>query len=70
MTAVRVVHVPGRTPYARKLSSTSIRVLNATRCDGLDVPRDATLSWLLEQRPGISSMSCTFITWTSSPSIS
>jgi len=51
VTAVRVVHVPGRTPYARKLRSTSIRVLNATDCDGLDVPRDTTLSWLLEQQP-------------------
>ncbi len=51
MTRIRVVHVPGRTPYALKLHDDGIQVLNGTMVDGLMVPRDATLSWLLEHRP-------------------
>lgn len=51
MTAIRVVHVPGRTPYARKLHGRNMQVLNDTSMDGLAVPRDATLAWLLEHRP-------------------
>jgi glycosyltransferase involved in cell wall biosynthesis len=51
LTAIRVVHVPGRTPYARKLHDERIQVLNGTSVDGLTVPRDATLAWLLEHRP-------------------
>lgn len=51
MTAIRVLHVPGRTPYARKLCDETIQILNATTVDGLAVPRDATLAWLLEHRP-------------------
>ncbi|MGH3622456.1 MAG: hypothetical protein ACRDQ5_11800, partial [Sciscionella sp.] len=51
MTAVRVVHVPGRTPYARKLRGNDIQILNGTTVYGLAVPRDATLAWLLEHRP-------------------
>lgn len=51
VTAIRVVHVPGRTPYARKLRDQVMQILNLTSVDGLDVPRDATLAWLLEHRP-------------------
>jgi hypothetical protein len=51
VTAIRVVHVPGRTPYARKLHDETIQVLNETTVDGIVVPRDATLAWLLEHRP-------------------
>lgn len=51
MSAIRVVHVPGRTPYARKLHDEGIRVLNGTAADGLVMPRDVTLAWLLEHRP-------------------
>lgn len=51
MTAVRVVHVPGRTPYARKLHSDDIQILNGRTVHGLALPRDPTLSWLLEHRP-------------------
>jgi glycosyltransferase involved in cell wall biosynthesis len=51
VTAIRVVHIPGRTPYARKLHDDGIQVLNGTTMDGLPVPRDATLTWLLEHRP-------------------
>jgi glycosyltransferase involved in cell wall biosynthesis len=51
MTPIRVLHVPARTPYARKLRDEGIRILNETTVDGLAVPRDATLAWLLEHRP-------------------
>lgn len=51
MTAIRVLHVPGRTPYARKLRDEEIQILNDTTVDGLTVPRDPTLAWLLERRP-------------------
>lgn len=51
MTPIRVVHVPGRTPYARKLHDAGIQILNGTTVEGLAVPRDATLSWLLAHRP-------------------
>lgn len=51
MTEVRVLHVPARTPYARKLRDDRVRILNGTRVDGLLVPRDATLAWLLAHRP-------------------
>jgi glycosyltransferase involved in cell wall biosynthesis len=48
---LRVVHVPGRTPYARKLRNAAIRVINDTAADGLGVPRDLTLAWLLDHQP-------------------
>lgn len=51
MTAIRVVHIPGRTPYARKLIGQGIQMLNETTVDELAVPQDATLAWLLDQRP-------------------
>jgi glycosyltransferase involved in cell wall biosynthesis len=51
VTEIRVLHVPGRTPYARKLHGDGIRVLNGATASGLTVPRDATLAWLLGQRP-------------------
>lgn len=49
--ALRVLHIPGRTPYARKLRDEDIQILNNTIVDGLAVPRDATLAWLLAHRP-------------------
>lgn len=51
MTSIRVVHVPGRTQYARKLRDARMHILNDTVANGLDVPRDVTLTWLLEHRP-------------------
>lgn len=52
MAPTRVVHVPGRTPYARKLRCLeTIQPLNGTSVSGLDVPRDATLAWLLRNNP-------------------
>lgn len=49
--AIQVVHVPARTPYARKLHDQTMQILNDTKVNDLDVPRDATLGWLLEHRP-------------------
>jgi glycosyltransferase involved in cell wall biosynthesis len=51
VTVTRVVHVPGRTPYAQKLHDDRVQVLNGARLDGLTVPYDVTQSWLLEHRP-------------------
>jgi glycosyltransferase involved in cell wall biosynthesis len=48
---IRVVHVPGRTPYARKLQDDQVRVLNDSKLGHLVVPRDVTLDWLLKRRP-------------------
>jgi|GEM_PF-1697530 len=52
MNALRVLHVPGRTPYARKIRSERFRIVNETVTpQGLAVPRDASLQWLLAHRP-------------------
>jgi len=51
VTPIRVVHVPGRTQYARKLRGSRMHMLNDTIANGFDVPRDVTLTWLLEHRP-------------------
>jgi glycosyltransferase involved in cell wall biosynthesis len=51
LTAIRVAHVPGRTPYARKLHDERIQILNGTAVGGVTVPYDLTLSWLLDHRP-------------------
>ncbi|HUY52303.1 MAG TPA: glycosyltransferase [Streptosporangiaceae bacterium] len=53
MTAkLKVVHVTARTPYARKLQSPAIMILNSADIDPVGrVPRDVTLGWLLERRP-------------------
>lgn len=50
--AFRVVHLPARTPYARKLHSHNIEIVNNAATDsGNIVPRDVTAAWLLEHRP-------------------
>jgi hypothetical protein len=51
MPATRVVHIPARTPYARKLRSDQVNTVNETAIGGVVVPRDATLRWLLQHRP-------------------
>lgn len=48
----RVVHAPARTPYARKLTSEHVEIVNGTSPHGAEaVPRDMSLRWLLEHRP-------------------
>lgn len=44
VTPIRVVHVPGRTQYARKLHDSRMHILNDASANGLDVPRDVTLT--------------------------
>jgi glycosyltransferase involved in cell wall biosynthesis len=51
VTAIRVAHVPGRTPYARKLHDDDVKIVNDTTVGDLVVPRDLTLTWLLAHRP-------------------
>lgn len=48
---MKVAHVPGRTPYARKLSGGSIEIVNDRSVEGCDFPRDVTLAWLMKRRP-------------------
>jgi hypothetical protein len=51
-TRIKVVHVPARTPYARKLANDGIEVLNEKPMEGHGVvPRDVTFEWLLDHRP-------------------
>jgi glycosyltransferase involved in cell wall biosynthesis len=47
--ALRALHIPGRTPYARKLCGPTFAGVNGTADQGLAVPRDATLPWLNRQ---------------------
>lgn len=47
---IRVAHLPGRTPYARKLHDDDIKIINETRLpSGEPVPRDVSFGWLLSQ---------------------
>lgn len=49
---IRVVHAPARTPYARKLTSEHVAIVNGTALLGEEVvPRDMSLRWLLDHRP-------------------
>ncbi len=50
--AVRVVHLPARTPYAWKLQGPDFRIINTTVIDdGSVVPAAVTAEWLLRHRP-------------------
>ncbi|MDF9803590.1 hypothetical protein M2436_002137 [Streptomyces sp. HB372] len=49
---LRVVHLPARTPYARKLHGPDFHPLNTTEIrPGVTVPADVTASWLLDHTP-------------------
>lgn len=49
---IKVVHIPARTPYARKLSSEQVKILNGTSVPGKGaLPRDLTLRDMLNRRP-------------------
>ena len=57
-SGLRVVHLPARTPYARKLNGAGIHALNAYSATelpeispGVTVPPDVTASWLLSRTP-------------------
>ncbi|SDX97388.1 hypothetical protein SAMN05216215_101816 [Saccharopolyspora shandongensis] len=50
--AMRVVHLPARTPYVWKLHDQRFQIINNTTIDdGSIVPPDVTAAWLLEHRP-------------------
>lgn len=47
---IRVVHLPARTPYARKLVGPGLSIVNGSRVgSGVVVPRDASFGWLARQ---------------------
>jgi hypothetical protein len=50
---IKVVHAPARTPYARKLTSGQVQIVNDSAVlNGSElVPRDMSLRWLWEHRP-------------------
>ena len=47
--AIRVLHVPGRTPYSRKLRGPGVAIVNETTSAGVSVPRDASFDWINRQ---------------------
>ena len=49
--ALRVVHLPARTPYVRKITSDDYSILNGTNTEHGVVPAAVTASWLLDRRP-------------------
>ena len=51
MSPLRIVHIPGRTPYARKLRGDDIYIVNGTTSGEFAVPEDVTLAWLMDRWP-------------------
>jgi len=49
--ALRVVHLPARTPYVRKISSDAYSILNGANTGHGVVPAAVTAGWLLDRRP-------------------
>lgn len=49
--AIRVVHLPARTPYVRKITSIEICLLNGTPTSHGVVPQSVSAAWLLQRRP-------------------
>ncbi len=49
--ALRVVHLPARTPYVRKITSEDYLILNGANTEHGVVPTAVTASWLLDRRP-------------------
>lgn len=48
---MRILHLPARTPYVRKLHGPDFRILNDTIEDGYRIPAATSCAWLLERRP-------------------
>lgn len=49
---LRIVHLPARTPYVRKLSASTFRIVNGSPLDsGEVVPSDVSAQWMLDRRP-------------------
>lgn len=49
--ALRVVHLPARTPYVRKIVSAEFSILNGTNSEHGIVPEAVSAQWLLDRRP-------------------
>lgn len=49
--ALRVVHLPARTPYVRKIVSADFAILNGATTEHGVVPTAVTADWLLDRRP-------------------
>lgn len=49
--ALRVVHLPARTPYVRKIVSDNFSILNGVNAGHGIVPSAVTAAWLLDRRP-------------------
>lgn len=49
--AFRVVHLPARTPYVRKIAAGEFTILNGTVTGRGTVPAAVTASWVLDRRP-------------------
>ncbi len=49
--ALRVVHLPARTPYVRKIVSADFAILNGASTEHCVVPAAVTAEWLLDRRP-------------------
>lgn len=48
---LRVVHLPARTPYVRKIVSERFSIVNGTTTEHGNVPAAVTANWLLDRRP-------------------
>lgn len=48
---LRVVHLPARTPYVRKIASGDFSILNGTNTEHGIVPEAVSAQWLLDRRP-------------------
>jgi hypothetical protein len=49
--SLRVVHLPARTPYVRKITSPNFTILNGTNTEHGVVPDAVSAQWLLDRRP-------------------
>ena len=49
---LRIVHLPARTPYVRKLTASTFRIVNGSPLDtGEVVPSDVSAQWMLARQP-------------------
>jgi glycosyltransferase involved in cell wall biosynthesis len=46
---LRILHVPGRTPYSRKIRGEGMLIVNQTENNGVLIPRDASFDWIESQ---------------------
>lgn len=51
MSRIRVVHLPARTPYVRKIQSADIAMLNGSTTEHGTIPTTVTAEWIPQRRP-------------------